>query len=102
MNGNTIFVKLKDIIYIEYENRYTLVRTRRDVYESTYTMSEWENMLDTGDFYRVHKAFIVNMEYIEEIGKTILLENGEKVEVAVRQIAKLKKACKAYRKRNAK
>ncbi|MDF2944037.1 MAG: dna-binding response regulator, lyttr family [Herbinix sp.] len=100
-DGETIFIKLKEIIYIEYENRFTLVRTKKGCYESSMKMGEWEVMLNTGDFFRVHKAYIVNMEYIEEIGKEILLDNGEKVEVAFRQISRLKKACKEYRKRNA-
>lgn len=100
-DGETIFIKLKEIIYIEYQNRYTLVRTKKCFYESTMTMSEWEVILNTGDFFRAHKAYIVNMEYIEEIGKEILLDNGEKVELAFRQSSKLKKSCKEYRKRNA-
>jgi len=101
--GSTVFLKLKDIIYIEYDNekRCTLIRTKKCYYESTTSMNDWESILNTGDFFRVHKAFIVNMKYIEEIGKNVIMENGEKVEVAFRQITKLKKASKEYRKRNA-
>lgn len=101
VDGETVFIKLKDIIYVEYVNRCTLVRTKRDTYETSITMTEWESILNTGDFFRSHKAYIVNMEYIQEIGKDILLENGEKVELALRQSGKLKKACKEYRRRNA-
>lgn len=101
LDGDVSFVKLKDIMYIEYMNRNTVVRTNARTYESTTTMSEWEKILSTGDFFRVHKAYIINLDYVNEIGKEIRLDNGEKVEVAVRQIGKLKKACKAYRKRNA-
>ncbi|MDD3174192.1 MAG: LytTR family DNA-binding domain-containing protein [Herbinix sp.] len=101
LDGDIRFVKLKDIIYVEYVDRYTVVRTKKGTYESATSMNEWENILNTGDFFRVHKAYIVNMEYIDEIGKEIQLDNGEKVEVSFRQVAKLKKACKAYRRRNA-
>jgi DNA-binding LytR/AlgR family response regulator len=101
VDGELLFIKLKDIIYVEYLDRITVVRTRKGVYESSNTMSEWEDILNTGDFFRVHKAYIVNIEFIEEIGKAILLDNGEKVAVSIRQIGKLKKACKVYRKRNA-
>lgn len=101
VEGETLFVKLKDIIYVEYVDRYTVIRTLRGSYESTTTMNEWESILNTGDFFRVHKAYIVNMEYIDEIGKDVLLDNGEKVELAIRQVGKLRKACKAYRRRNA-
>lgn len=100
-NGEAFFIKLKEIIYIELVNRYTVVRTKRTYYESSMTMTEWVNILNTGDFFRVHKAYIVNMAYIEEIDKEVLLDNGEKVEVSLRQITKLKKACKDYRRRNA-
>ena len=101
LDGKTIFVKLREIIYIEYLNRCTLVRTKNYIYESVMKMSEWEEILNTGDFYRVHKSYIVNMEYVEEIGKSIVMENGEKVELAFRQIPKFKRACKEYRRRNA-
>ena len=99
--GETIFINIKDIIYVEYFRRWTVVRTKRATYESVHTMGEWENILNNGDFFRVHKAYIVNMGFIEEIGKQVLMENGEKVELAIRQAVKLKKATKDYRKRNA-
>lgn len=101
LEGETLYVKMKDIIYVEYINRLTVVRTKKGIFESYTKMNEWENILNTGDFFRVHKAYIVNMEYIEEIGKEILLDNGEKVDIAIRQIGKLRKACKEYRRRNA-
>ncbi len=101
VDGETLFVKLRDIIYVEYVERYTVVRTLRGSFESAATMSEWEGILSTGDFYRVHKSYIVNLEYIYEIGKNVILENGEKVEVAIRHLSKLRKACMEYRRRNA-
>ncbi len=101
VDGETRYLKLRDIIYVEYVNRLTVVRTRKTTYESYMTLNDWMKLLDTGDFFRVHKAYIVNMEYIEEINKEVLLENGEKVEIAIRQVGKLKKACKEYRRRNA-
>ncbi len=100
-SGETLFVKLKDILYVEYVGRVTVVRTKRGSYETRIPVKEWEGILDNGDFFRVHKAYIVNLAYIDEIGRDILLENGEKVEVAIRQIGKLKKACNIYRRRNA-
>lgn len=101
LEGDIQFLKLKDIIYVEYVDRFTVVRTRKGSYDSSMTMSEWESTLDNGDFLRVHKAYIVNIEYINEIGKHIVLDNGEKVELSIRQAGKLKKACKEYRRRNA-
>lgn len=101
LEGETYYIKLRNIIYIECEGRYSVVRTKKTSFESPITMVEWEGILNTGDFFRVHKSYIVNMEYIEGIGREILLDNGEKVELAFRQVGKLKKACKEYRRRNA-
>jgi DNA-binding LytR/AlgR family response regulator len=100
-DGKLFYIRLKDILYVEAGHRCSLVRTKKTCYESSLVMSEWEKILDTGDFYRVHKAYIVNMQYVEEIEKDVIMENGEKVELAFRHIAKFKKACKEYRRRNA-
>lgn len=100
-DGKTLFVRLHEIMYIECEGRNSLIRTKNYYFESTMTMQQWQNLLNTDSFYRVHKTYIVNMEYVKEIGKNIILDNGEKVELAVRQAAKFKRACKEYRKRNA-
>lgn len=101
LDGEIRFVKLRDIIYIESIGRNTVVRTKKGYYECSTTMNEWEDILDTGNFFRVHKAYIVNMEFIDEIGREVILDNGEKVEVSMRQIGKLKKVCREYRRRNA-
>lgn len=101
IDGETSYIKLQDIIYIEYIDRCSVVRTRKATYQSYTTLSEWESILNNGDFFRAHKAYIVNLAYIEEIGKDILMDNGEKVELAIRQTGKIKKACKEYRRRNA-
>lgn len=100
-DGETILIKLKDIVYIEYSNRYSVVRTKNTYFETLITLNEWENTLDTGDFCRVHKSYIVNLEFVKEIGKEIVLDNEERVELSVRKVAQVKKACKDYRRRNA-
>lgn len=100
-DGTTYYMKLADLVYIESLNRTTVVRTKLYSFESNYTMGEWEETLNNGDFYRLHKSYIVNMEYVEEVNNCAILENGEKVEISIRQLAKFKKACKEYRRRKA-
>ncbi len=99
--GQTRFISLDDIIYVEHIDRCSVIRTRIGSYESTTSMHEWDIILCNGDFFRVHKSYIVNLGYVEEIGKVVTMDNGEKVELAIRQAAKLKKACKEYRRRKA-
>lgn len=100
IGGGSSYVRLRDILYVEYTNRTTIVRTKCSTYETRLSLKEWEGVLDNGEFFRAHKAYIVNLSYIKEISTDILMENGEKVEVSTRQMAKLKKECSEHIRRN--
>lgn len=99
--GKTYYIKPEEIVYIEYVNRTSLVRTTTDFIESTKTMAEWEEILNVGAFYRVHRSYIVNMLYVEEIDKLIHMENGEKVQLAIKKAGKFKDAVLEFRRQNA-
>ncbi len=95
--GKTYYIKPDEIVYIEYGNRISLVRTTSGYIESNKTMNEWEEILEAGAFYRVHKSYIVNMLYVEEIDDLIHMENGEKVTLAVKKAGKFKKTILEFR-----
>jgi DNA-binding LytR/AlgR family response regulator len=99
IDGTTSFVRIKEILYIEYIDRKTIARTRCATYETRRSLKEWEDILDNGAFFRTHKAYIVNLAHVEEIGTDIIMENGEKVEISVRQMSKLKKVTSEYGRR---
>ena len=100
-HGKTYYIRPREIVYIEYGDRVSLVRTTSGSFESNKTMNEWEKLLDVGVFYRVHKSYIVNMLYVDEVDDLIHLENGEKVKVAVKKVAKFKNAVLEFRRQNA-
>ncbi|MDF2543571.1 MAG: DNA-binding response regulator [Herbinix sp.] len=100
-NTSSAFIRIKEIMYVEAQDHYTVVRTKAAMYESDNSMAEWEIILNDGSFYRVHKSFIVNMEYVQEIKKTILMDNGEKVLLSLRKSTKFIQLCREYRRRNA-
>ena len=44
------------------------------------TMDKIEREIDNVNFYRCHKSFLVNLEYVESIKQYVaILENGEEV-----------------------
>lgn len=100
-DGNLYFVKLSEIIYIECGNRCTLVRTVKNCFESSSTMCEWESVLSSGNFFRVHKGYIVNLRFVDTVSNVILMENGEKVALSLRNRSKFMKACREFRRWNA-
>lgn len=85
--GETVFVNLPEIMYIESSGRYTTVRLNSTSYISTKTLATFQSEINSFKFYRTHRTFLVNMKYISDIqGNIITLTNGEKVSISRRNL----------------
>lgn len=60
-------VNAKDIILIQRENRSTVIYTPGEKHVTSETLSELEQRLPLGRFFRCHKSYIVNLERITRI-----------------------------------
>lgn len=56
-----------DIIYIEYNQRNSLIHTKDAVYTENYTMTALSERLEKKNFFRIHKSYLVNLDYLEEL-----------------------------------
>jgi two-component system LytT family response regulator/two-component system response regulator LytT len=65
--GKISFVNQSDIIYCESQGKKVYICTTENGYLSNYTLNTLENRLDENCFFRVHQAFIVNLNYIREL-----------------------------------
>lgn len=73
-------ILIKDILYIEYYQRKTIIHTLSNDYSTTITIKEWLTILDGCYFSQCHKAFIINLKHIKDISKNnILLENNDEL-----------------------
>lgn len=87
---NIHMVKVKDIVYLESDGRYTTVwlATGGSVIVSE-TLKHYHEMLGDMGFYRLHKSYLINLEYIQRFEKAeggyVILEGGAKVPVASRK-----------------
>ena len=95
----TVFVKVKNIVYISAEGDYTNVNLidGKKVLASK-LLKEWEKILPQDLFYRTHRSFIINIDQIEEIipwfkrSYKIKLKNAhEDVFISERYAGQLKK-----------
>lgn len=76
----TKLIYFSDIIYIETFKRKIMIHTVHEKIITSQNMKSYEMLLNSGDFYRCHAAYIVNMSYIKEIsGLEIKLKNKESV-----------------------
>lgn len=72
-----IKIPFEELIYVETYGRKTRMHTKDKEITSTKTMKEHTKALDDKRFGRCHAAFIVNMDYIQEVKDTeIVLHNG--------------------------
>ncbi len=65
--GKITLVKHDDIIVCESQGKKVFICTRKEGYLTNYTLNQLENRLDDAYFFRAHQAYLVNMNFIEEI-----------------------------------
>jgi hypothetical protein len=91
-------IVVSDIIYLRSEGDYVMIITKEGKYLKEQTMKYFESHLPKSLFIRVHRSYIINIEYlsaIESYGKQnqqILLKNGEWLKVSLAGYRALKAA----------
>ncbi|MBQ7161324.1 MAG: response regulator transcription factor [Clostridia bacterium] len=87
-------VRVKDILYIEGQRNYYIVRTlhQREL-KCRGTMESVEQAVSGFDFYRIHTAYIVNLDLIERVNSdgTVKMKDGGVITVSRRRLADFKK-----------
>lgn len=83
--------KISQIMYCEADENYTkIINTQGEMILVSKTLKLVEDLLPPTYFFRIHKSFLVNLNYIKEYNRTeghkIILENGKELDVATRRI----------------
>lgn len=83
-------VQVRDIIYLEAESSYTIFHLfDGKKITASKTLSEYEEIIDTPAFLRIHKSYLVNLNFIKEYikgeGGHVILTNGQEIEVSRRK-----------------
>lgn len=90
------FVQLNEIYLIESLENYSRVYFQDKKALQRRSLRRWEEMLDENTFFRINRIEIVNINYIQEVKKTvgsgleIKLKTGELLKVSNRQSVKFK------------
>lgn len=92
-----IKINTKKIVYIEGNGKNSTIRTTDNVFHSSKTLSQIQELLPKHCFFRVHKSYIVNFYYIDSFGSTCInLTNGEKAQISRNAYTKFKEEYKAF------
>lgn len=98
MGKHMVFLKISSIVFIQAEGDYTMVTTedgRKGLILKS--MKEWINRLPDSHFCRIHRSYIVNLDFVDKIEKeynydfSVTLKNTEKTLIMSRRYARLLK-----------
>ena len=90
------FLKVEDIIYLEASVNYTHIWCGQKKYTASRTMKDYEDILPTSIFVRIHNSYIINKNFVEKYvrgeGGQVILSNGSILDVAKRKKSEFLKA----------
>ena len=87
----------KSIIYAEADNIYSRVRTAKASYKFKGTLSKFERSLKSDFFYRTHRSYLVNFNFIDNYTHSeIRFENNEKASLTKAKYSDFKKKYIAF------
>ena len=83
-------IDVDDIIYIEADSNYSVVHlSNNDNITVSKVLREFEELLPTDQFVRIHKSSIINLNHLKEYnsknGLQVFLKNGESINISRRR-----------------
>ncbi|MDF2590299.1 MAG: response regulator transcription factor [Anaerocolumna sp.] len=61
------FVDIKEIVLVQRENSSTVIYTKKDSFSTSASLTDIESKLDSEQFMRSHKSYIINISQIKKI-----------------------------------
>lgn len=84
-------VEVADIVRCQADRNYTQLYFKKgSFYLATKTLKQFQNMLESHGFFRIHQSHLINLQEVEEFqklgrGGTVRLKDGTELEVARRK-----------------
>ncbi len=95
-NTEISIVSVNDVVYIEAYDDYVKIFTKDTYYLKKKTMNYYESVLNTTQFFRTHRSYIINLQQLTKIepleknSYVALLKSGKKIPLSRNGYAKLK------------
>lgn len=67
VNRTIVLLDIKQIVYIETSGRSCIIHTTTEDYTENQLLGEYEKRLTPCGFYRIHKSYLVNLDYITQM-----------------------------------
>ncbi len=97
VDGELITINSEDILYLEADGKYCNIRTLKNIFHSSKTLSKVFELLPQHCFFRTHKSYVVNLHSISSIKEDIIeFSNGERAKISRTQLNSFKNAYKDF------
>lgn len=89
-------IPVEDIMYFEAQDDYVMIYTQEGKYLKQRTMKFFEENLESQKFIRIHRSYIVNIDYINQLEKyekdsyLLILKGDEKLKISKSGLQNLK------------
>lgn len=80
--GSDLYFAPMDIIWAQSMGNYLEIKTREKIYRVRYTMQKFEELLDASTFIRIHRSYIVNLQYVNEIKREYIVVQRDKLPIS--------------------
>lgn len=77
----TVKIKLQDIHYIESQKDYVVFHLNDESISSQLSLTSVEKQLQSNNFLRIHRSFIVAIDKIAEVERNTIVVNGDRISV---------------------
>lgn len=81
-------IYMRDIVYIKVYGKYVKVHTvlEDNAFFDDRNIKNWERRLRNSGFVMTHRSYLVNLFWVEDVGKeSVLLKNGEVINISRRK-----------------
>lgn len=83
-------VLIESIMYIEVRKKELTIHTADRLYITKSSLEKLEHELEKYNFFRCHKSYLINIEYIRSISKETVIIDNEEIPVSRRRMPSLK------------
>lgn len=72
-----MWIKKNAICYIKADGSYIDIHTVEGTKKASHTLNYWTEKLDSSKFIRIHKSYVVNIDYIKCARNEIVMDSGD-------------------------
>jgi len=90
-DGRAVSIPFNDIEYVESpDSRSHIIMSSGEEYSTISSLDSLETLLNPPRFLRSHRAFIVNLDHVDDIDDDFIMDNGDIVYIRVKDRRRIK------------